>query len=98
MLLQSQANQKNIQIQLQSSTNAPVLCDRSQIKQVLINLVKNAIEAMDQPGQIIVKAKENDDKIKISVIDEAAGCQKRFCTGSGNLFLQQNHPGQDWGC
>ncbi|WP_339282308.1 ATP-binding protein [Oceanobacillus sp. FSL K6-3682] len=97
MLLQSQANQKNIQIQLQSSTNAPVLCDRSQIKQVLINLVKNAIEAMDQPGQIIVKAKENDDKIKISVIDEGCGLPEEVLHRLGEPFFTTKSSGTGLG-
>lgn len=97
MLLQSQANQKNIQIILESNTNAAILCDRSQIKQVLINLVKNAIEAMDQPGKIVVKVKEVDDKIKISVIDEGSGLPEEILHRLGEAFFTTKSSGTGLG-
>lgn len=97
LLLQSQANQKDIQIQLQSSTNASVLCDRSQIKQVLINLIKNAIEAMEKPGKIIVEAKEADQKIIISVIDEGCGLSEDILHRLGEPFFTTKTSGTGLG-
>ncbi|WP_227995144.1 ATP-binding protein [Oceanobacillus sp. CFH 90083] len=97
LLLQSQANQKNIQIQLQSSTDASILCDRSQIKQVLINLVKNAIEAMDQSGKIIVEAKELDDKVKLFVIDEGCGLPDEILHRLGEPFFTTKTSGTGLG-
>ncbi|UUI01280.1 ATP-binding protein [Oceanobacillus jeddahense] len=97
LLLQSQANQKNIQIQLQSSTDASILCDRSQIKQVLINLVKNAIEAMDQSGKIIVEAKEVEHKVRLSVIDEGCGLPEDILHRLGEPFFTTKTSGTGLG-
>ncbi|WBX79370.1 ATP-binding protein [Virgibacillus salarius] len=47
-----------------------VFCDRSQIKQVLINLVKNAIEAMEESGKIYLTSTSSDTHVEISIIDE----------------------------
>lgn len=73
-LLQSQAKMKNIEIVTEENiSDAKILCDSSQIKQVLINLIKNAVEAMDDPGEIKVYSKETESEIKIYVEDEGAG-------------------------
>ncbi|MFD1066191.1 ATP-binding protein [Oceanobacillus locisalsi] len=97
LLLQSQATQKDIQIQLQSSTEASILCDRSQIKQVLINLVKNAIEAMEQSGKIIVEAEEIEHKVKLSVIDEGCGLPEDAVHRLGEPFFTTKSSGTGLG-
>ncbi|MDY0408234.1 histidine kinase dimerization/phospho-acceptor domain-containing protein [Paracerasibacillus soli] len=50
-LLNTQAKLKDITLTHQQENNIFLHCDRSQIKQVLINIVKNAIEAMDSTGK-----------------------------------------------
>ncbi len=53
-LLHPQAKLKNITIVQEGEDRLRLNCDRSQIKQVFINILKNAIEAMDNPGHIKV--------------------------------------------
>lgn len=72
-LLQPEANLKGITIVHADYPEKYVYCDRSQIKQVFINLVKNAIEAMDAPGTVTINAKETDEEIIIQIIDEGVG-------------------------
>lgn len=97
MLLQSQANQKNIQIILESDTDAAIVCDRSQIKQVLINLVKNAIEAMEDQGKIIIRAVEAEDKVKLSIIDEGTGLPEEIFHRIGEPFFTTKPSGTGLG-
>jgi signal transduction histidine kinase len=49
-------------------------CDRNQLKQVFINLVKNAIEAMPNGGKITINLNAvNENHLLISIHDEGCG-------------------------
>ncbi|MBP1949226.1 ATP-binding protein [Virgibacillus litoralis] len=72
-LLQPQAKLKNIEILFEQTGSQTVYCDRSQIKQVLINIVKNAIEAMEEPGNIQLNVLTSEDNILLDVIDGGPG-------------------------
>ncbi|MFF2092790.1 PAS domain S-box protein [Paenibacillus sp. NPDC058174] len=73
-LLQTQAVMKSIEIVTEIVDNPVIECDDNQIKQVFINVVKNAIEAMDHGGQITVRAvQSNGDGIQVEVIDQGEG-------------------------
>ena len=48
-------------------------CDPNQIKQALINIIRNAIQAMPEGGLITIKVSQVQDRILISVTDTGAG-------------------------
>ncbi|WP_249869658.1 ATP-binding protein [Oceanobacillus saliphilus] len=73
VLLEPQAKLKNIELVIKKPIQGEIVCDRSQIKQVLINLVKNAIEAMDEAGKITLSAEDFPDKVEVCISDEGAG-------------------------
>lgn len=50
----------------------PILFDPEQIKQVLINLIKNAAEAMPE-GKITIASRQEGDYIKVSISDTGVG-------------------------
>ena len=50
-----------------------IVCDSQKIKQVFINLFKNALEAMERPGQIVVQIKNSEDYVYITIIDQGIG-------------------------
>lgn len=52
----------------------PVLIDRNQIKQVILNLIQNAIQAVSkQQGQIILKTTCSNSQVIIKIIDHGPG-------------------------
>jgi two-component system sensor kinase FixL len=53
-----------------------VIVDRIQIQQVILNLVRNACEAMPDFGEIVISAKQGDDMIRISVTDNGPGIER----------------------
>jgi signal transduction histidine kinase len=54
--------------------NPPILeCDPEQLKQVLLNLTINAIQAMPDGGEIVLAAKQQGEKILIQVRDQGSG-------------------------
>lgn len=72
-LLNTQAKRKNIEIEVIVRKELAILCDRSQIKQVFINLIKNAIEAMSEDGSIIIEVLSIKEHCHIKIIDQGPG-------------------------
>ena len=50
-----------------------VMVVRSQIQQVLLNMVLNAMEAMPEGGQIIIETARKNDKVEILIADDGPG-------------------------
>ncbi|GAA0298000.1 two-component system sporulation sensor kinase A [Gracilibacillus halotolerans] len=72
-LLNTQANLYNIDIQLDILEEVKVYCDKSQLKQVFINLIKNAIEEMDSGGKIEIIVDAKDERSFVHIRDEGPG-------------------------
>jgi PAS domain S-box-containing protein len=56
-----------------SSPETAVHADRDKIKQVLINLISNAIKYSDKGGRIEVAVENHQQKVRVSVIDHGIG-------------------------
>jgi len=50
-----------------------VLIDPQQIKQVLINLLKNALDAMPDGGRLTILSKSENSHAKVSIVDSGSG-------------------------
>jgi signal transduction histidine kinase len=74
MFARQQAITKRIMVELDKGEDVPpVDHDPNQINQVLLNLLLNAIQAMDKPGSIHVSLQRDDDAVLITVADEGKG-------------------------
>ena len=51
----------------------PVLADENQLRQALLNLVRNALEAMDGGGSLKVRSRVNDRWVEVSIADTGGG-------------------------
>jgi two-component system sporulation sensor kinase A len=73
-LLKAQAKLFTIEIQMDIDEEIKVFCDRLQLKQVFINLIKNAVEEMQNNGGLIqVIANTNESHCFVEIIDEGRG-------------------------
>ncbi len=70
--------------------------DPEQIKQVLINLIKNAAEATSEGGITIV-TEQNDDCIKVSIIDTGKGMSAETVENIFNPFFTTKKKGTGLG-
>ena len=50
-----------------------VLVDRVQIQQVLLNLLRNALEAVDDSGRIVISGQVMGDMVHIAMVDNGPG-------------------------
>src|SRR5690625_1991707 len=72
-LLQSEARINSINIIMEELSDHNILCNRTQIKQALINIIKNAIEAVEANSKIMISTTTSDGFILIDIIDEGPG-------------------------
>ena len=97
VLLEPQAKQKNIKLCWKRGKDAKVYCNRSQIKQVLINLIKNAIEAIEEEGTVEVETTMLANWILIDIVDDGPGVPKNLIKRLGEPFFTTKENGTGLG-
>ncbi|MNW38681.1 Sporulation kinase E [compost metagenome] len=97
-LLDSEAHLHNIEFQVYFS-QAPILihCEENQLKQVFINVLKNAMEAMPSGGMIKLLVEEEDRQAVIRVIDQGEGISKERLKKLGEPFYTNKEKGTGLG-
>jgi signal transduction histidine kinase len=76
----------NLKTDLQNNL-PPVNCDPNHIKQLLINLLLNAFDAVDGSGEILVKTEILDGNLFLSVKDNGTGIKKEHMDQIFNPFF-----------
>lgn len=77
LLMENYFYEKHIVLQKKYETNVPeILVDPIQIKQVFLNVMMNAVEAMPDGGNLGVNIECVDGSIKIYIIDAGKGIQQ----------------------
>jgi len=77
-LVQEDCERHNIQTQVTLDERAlTVLGDRGRLEQVFLNLVKNAIEAMERGGKIWIQSRLSGNQVEIMVKDEGCGISEQ---------------------
>ena len=92
---QSQSS-KNIFLELDFDTSLCVFADYERIRQVLVNLLHNAIKFTDENGNIILYAKllsqnEKMREIQFGVVDDGIGIKKEHLSEIFELFRQADN-------
>lgn len=98
-LMTPEANLRNITVS-QSFTDGSydIYCEKNQIKQVLVNILKNAIEAMSQGGDIVICLNPvEDDTISINVRDNGPGIPETRMVHIGEPFYTTKDTGTGLG-
>ncbi len=73
-LVREDIDDKPVELQIaQTGECPPVEMDRAQMRQVLLNLTKNAIQAMPDGGQLSLTASSEDDYVELVVTDTGQG-------------------------
>ena len=95
------AREKGVTAKLQlDPTATPVLVDRVQIQQVLINLIRNAVEAMDSSPvrDLTVRSEWLDgDQVKVSVEDTGPGIDPKVGDQLFQAFVSTKSSGMGLG-
>jgi two-component system, sporulation sensor kinase A len=97
-LLESQAILNNVKMISEFEPDIPLLyCDENQLKQVFINIIKNAIEAMPNGGEMKIQAKMQENNLLIRFIDQGCGIPKDRIAKLGEPFYSTKEKGTGLG-
>jgi PAS domain S-box-containing protein len=98
-LLDAQANLNNVQIITEIESDEIYLnCEKNQIKQVCINFIKNAIEAMENGGKLIIQTENiNNESFLIRFMDEGCGIPEHLLSKLGLPFWTTKEKGTGLG-
>src|SRR3989440_8428880 len=69
----AEASNIQISLDLQIRSKAKVMGDESELREVLVNMVLNAVDAMPAGGQLTLAAEDVEDSVVISVGDTGTG-------------------------
>ncbi len=75
-LFSLQDKYRDIEIKIDIDHHLYIKCNRSHIKQVLLNVIKNGIEAMNNRGTLQIQSSLEDGYVIISIKDEGQGIDK----------------------
>lgn len=93
-VLTPQAASKNIRINISSQLKSIVICcQKNQMKQVFINILKNAVEAIEENGQIDVILEENNNVVSIEIHDNGIGIEEDRLERIGVPFYTNKEKG-----
>ncbi|PTM98675.1 PAS domain-containing sensor histidine kinase [Mycoplana dimorpha] len=83
-----QAQQKNIQVEQQVSSGLSMIADRRAMKQILLNLLSNAMKFTDAGGKVLVRAKRLNGAVTLTIADTGIGIPKAALAKIGQPFEQ----------
>jgi len=82
------ASEKKIDFSINMDWDGSVFWDERQIKQVLINIIQNALEAIDKNGKIVIFLKAiNSEKVEIQISDNGPGMSDQIKANIFNLYF-----------
>jgi signal transduction histidine kinase len=97
-LVLQQASQQKVLIRTDLTENLPfILLDSEQIKQVLINLVLNGIDAMPDGGELSIQTRIVEKYLEVSVTDTGPGLADELKPKIFNPFLTTKDKGTGLG-
>lgn len=98
-LLGPQATLNNVQIITDFKTDiALIMCEENQIKQVCINFIKNAIDAMPDGGNLVIQLVSTlNQELIIRFIDEGSGIPEELISKLGQPFYTTKEKGTGLG-
>jgi signal transduction histidine kinase len=96
-LVEAQLSERGIEIHREYSGLGEWIVDREQIKQVLLNILLNGIEAMPDGGVLSVKSGVDDKMLHIEISDTGEGIPEEELTRIFDLYFTTKETGTGLG-
>jgi two-component system, sporulation sensor kinase E len=97
-LLRPEATLQNIQIEFEFKEKPLIIeCEPNQLKQLFINIVKNAIEASSAGGKVLISLESYDNLVTVIVKDHGCGISKELLDRIGEPFYSSKEKGTGLG-
>ena len=87
--MSTEANLKNVTLTLDDkSTDFLVSCSENQLKQVFINIIKNAIDSIFTVGEVQISVLDSDEhEFIVRFVDNGCGLKRSVYKGLVNLSI-----------
>lgn len=96
-LIQANANSDKVYAALNLSDIPELELDENEIRQLLLNLVRNGIEAMPAGGNLVIRTLQADGKVVLSISDQGAGIPPHILEHLGTPFFSTKDTGTGLG-
>jgi len=88
-MMQPIAQKANISVRLESEDDLPLLCaDQRAVRQIMFNLVANAIKFSSSGSEVFVSAKRTARTMRIEILDSGVGMDAQTLEKLGAAFFQ----------
>ncbi len=87
-LIGPRATSSKIRIKTNIEAGTELEADRRALKQIVLNLVSNAVKFTPEGGKVTIVSKADDGKVKLSIIDTGIGIPARDIEKLGRPFEQ----------
>ncbi len=75
----------------------PVKGDRDSLNQVWVNILNNALQAMDYSGQILIETRRDGDRLLVAFTDTGPGIREEHRASVFKPFFTTKKPGEGTG-
>lgn len=72
-LHEGSADERGVSLEVQADPDARLACDARKMRQVLINLLQNALEASPRGGVVELRVESNAAGVRVAVVDQGPG-------------------------
>ncbi|KJS88352.1 MAG: hypothetical protein JM58_00840 [Peptococcaceae bacterium BICA1-8] len=97
VLFNKKLKERNINLVIEADEDALVFADKQQLKQILINLILNSIQAFQKEGFLKIAIHENEKGCTIEVTDNGCGIPKTYLNKVTDPFFTLKEDGSGLG-
>lgn len=95
--LRSKLNEKGITVDNDINTDIMIYSDKQQIRQVIINILLNSIEAVNSNGKISMDTSDSNNHISLLITDNGPGIDETQISKAFDPFYTTKHSGTGLG-
>ena len=96
-LILSDVIRNNMNISLEQNDIPCLLINEKEIRQLILNMVRNGIEAMSSGGHLVIRTYQKDEKIVLSIEDQGKGIKPELIEKIGTPFFTTKPEGTGLG-
>lgn len=96
-LIQASANASNVYVNLDLADIPELFLDENEIRQLLLNLVRNSMEAMPTGGKLDIRTLQENGKVILSISDQGSGLPLHVLNNLGTPFITTKDTGTGLG-
>ena len=88
---------RNKHVELQCDRSVRAIANAQEIKQVVLNLVTNALDSVDEDGRVIVRLTQDHSQAQLEIVDNGCGMEPEVLKDIFEPFFTRRRDGQGTG-